>query len=409
MSLPGNAGSPPHDDALVASAVRAVAVARDDCPDAEVLGIYVERALDDAGERQRVEAHVVECARCQAIVADYVRALPDAPAAAAGAAPTSVAGWLSGWRWLVPLASAAVVGVVAVWIGRGPSDEVAEQTRASTAARATPVDAPPVAEAPVAQFQAPPGAVLRSADPADVPRALPPARAQAPLEAEEAAKLTDRQANLEQSLAKTEADVASSRDAARSPAAAPPAAPAPALPQTAAALGTAGEQRPATTAAQLERRAADTPEQMARQRVESTREISSAASRVNPAPASPAAPGVPADTTAAFRADSGAAWRVRDGRIERTLDAGATWSLAATPAGVRVVVAASVSIDVCWALADRAVLRTIDGTTWTPTTTPGSERLTSLTAVGPNAATVATASGVRWTTSDGGASWRRQP
>lgn len=120
-------------DPLVASVMRAaMGASADPCPDAELLALFADQQLARA-ELATVSAHLPGCERCQAIVAAYVRASADAPAEvsvlAGGHAPGLVARWLSGWRWVVPMASVAAVALVAVWVGRGPADQVAEQDK----------------------------------------------------------------------------------------------------------------------------------------------------------------------------------------------------------------------------------------------------------------------------------------
>ncbi len=132
----------PHADLLVASAVRAAAdTPTAGCPDAELLALYAERALSTS-ELTQVEPHLDGCPRCQAIVAACVRALPHAsePSSALAGATSfdpgeNVRSWFGGWRWLVPITSVAAVAMVAVWIGRGPSDQAAQQARSEGLAR----------------------------------------------------------------------------------------------------------------------------------------------------------------------------------------------------------------------------------------------------------------------------------
>jgi hypothetical protein len=77
VSLPKDTARDPRADALLTAALHAAdGVEASGCPDAEEMGLYVERELAGA-ERRAVEAHVHTCPRCQAIVAAFVRALPD--------------------------------------------------------------------------------------------------------------------------------------------------------------------------------------------------------------------------------------------------------------------------------------------------------------------------------------------
>lgn len=91
------------DEPLLASVAAAADGAGLACPDAETLGLYAEQSLarQDAAA---VAVHVRGCARCQDVVAAIARATPGAVVAAGEREPgsTGVAGWLNGWRWLVP-------------------------------------------------------------------------------------------------------------------------------------------------------------------------------------------------------------------------------------------------------------------------------------------------------------------
>ena len=88
-----------------------------DCPDAGVLAVFVEGGLT-ASEQSALEAHIVDCGRCQETLAVLSHDLPD-EAAADAAVETVVpeTRWFT-WvtrprlRWLVPISAAATVAVV---------------------------------------------------------------------------------------------------------------------------------------------------------------------------------------------------------------------------------------------------------------------------------------------------------
>src|SRR5690349_638409 len=74
------------------------------CLDGEVLAAWSEGTLD-AGERDALEGHAADCARCQALLAAMARIEPHSPSR-----------W---WRpstfgWLAPLAAAAAA--ILIWI-----------------------------------------------------------------------------------------------------------------------------------------------------------------------------------------------------------------------------------------------------------------------------------------------------
>lgn len=134
MSVPTDRGPDPHADPLVAAVLRAApAGGPGSCPDAELLALFAERELagDELGT---VEAHVVTCERCQATVAAFVRGAPQDQDVTAAVGGTSAVPWWAGWRGLLPLASAAAVVAVAVWLGRGPAVPLAEPARTANTA-----------------------------------------------------------------------------------------------------------------------------------------------------------------------------------------------------------------------------------------------------------------------------------
>lgn len=145
----------------------------DPCLDAEVLAAWADGALD-ARVAAEVEAHASECARCQAMLAAFVRTEP-ATAPAAALVPWALPWWQSfRLRWLVPVAAAATA--LAIWVAvptaPAPETEIAgipEPTRRPDPAGATPsqVDTnapggiPPLAkETPAPREEAPRDAAL---------------------------------------------------------------------------------------------------------------------------------------------------------------------------------------------------------------------------------------------------------
>jgi len=161
-----------HDDRLVRRVVEAAAgrPGPDSCPDAELLGLYAERMLDD-GERRGVEAHIVDCARCQAALAAFVRGAPAEDAVtgrdAAGEAgdtsdDPSRAPWWLGWKWLVPAAAMAAVVIVTVWAMRPARPELTM----TSVEQAAPVSAPQAPATPPPGAPSTVGTVAPASEPA---------------------------------------------------------------------------------------------------------------------------------------------------------------------------------------------------------------------------------------------------
>jgi hypothetical protein len=138
------------------------------CLDAGAIASWAEASLGP-DEATRVEAHLAECSRCQAVLAAFARAEPPA----APAAPV----WK---RWAVLLPIAAATGTLAIWIAwpprRTPAPPVAVVAEAPPAAEprshAVPLQTSPPAAVPAKRATAPTRSAERSA--ADVARATKP-------------------------------------------------------------------------------------------------------------------------------------------------------------------------------------------------------------------------------------------
>src|SRR5262249_41946737 len=99
-------------------------------------------------------------------------------------------------------------------------------------------------------------------------------------------------------------------------------------------------------------------------------------------------------------------WRIVDGAVERTEDGGATWQPQALGVDVAVRAGAAPAARVCWlAGAGGLVLLTTDATHWRRIEFPESIDLVAIEATDASHATVTTATGRRFSTSDGGTTW----
>ena len=408
MSLPTHPVPDPHADPLVASVLRAdERAAAGACPDAELLAMYAEREFGGR-EHSRVETHVHACARCQAMVAALVRAMPDAAAAPGAEVAVATSGgfaaWFAGWRWLVPAAALTAVAVVAVWVGRGPAADVAELGRVtdSVADRDFFVLPSPTPPTPAGNAAAE-SQDRRTLSRAVPEKAVPPAK-------------PAREARKDGELAV--APPAASLEARQSAAGAAPPAERAAEAQTQAKAAVAADAAVRTetsglvggSAARVGAAASGArpvpAEQRAGNEVAQRRESAPSAA-FEPPPPSPAAiaPAAPARATdPVFRANlTAASWRVRQGVVERTRD-GVAWERVTVPGGVTVIAVAPVSADICWAITADAVFTVTDGGTWMRTARPPAGPLTNVGATSARAATV-TAGGARFVTTDGGATW----
>lgn len=392
MSLPPDIPPDPDEaarrraaDPLFASVARAADVAGvGECLDVETLALYADRALKGAA-LVSAQRHLERCERCRATVAVIERADAEADAAARG---EGFRGWFTGWRWLMPAASVAAVAMVAVWLNRGPSGDVAPPASPESAMASGERDRVPAPGA------APAPAVVPGA--ADVQQHL----------ARPSNESRDAIAGLAGSAAPTVTSTADGLERKRADVM-PPAAqaqasvPAPAAParMPTGTAPTASDAREAAVAEAVEGRA------LADLRMAAP---SAAGARAGAgAIAEPMAPATRNEIVAAKSADAVAPlWRVRDGGVER-LRAG-DWQRVAIPDGVTVVAIASPSRDVCWAIGAADIVRTWNGETWTRVVPPEtSEPLRAVSATDASTAVVTTASGVRFGTANGGATWSR--
>jgi photosystem II stability/assembly factor-like uncharacterized protein len=102
-------------------------------------------------------------------------------------------------------------------------------------------------------------------------------------------------------------------------------------------------------------------------------------------------------------------WRIREAEVERSVDAGATWTVQRVSGGP-ILAGAAPSATVAW-LVGRAgtVLRTVDGTRWERLPFPELVTLVRVAARSQRDAEVTTADGRTFLTSDGGQTWRLRP
>jgi outer membrane biosynthesis protein TonB len=126
------------------------------------------------------------------------------------------------------------------------------------------------------------------------------------------------------------------------------------------------------------------------------------------------APAALADQTSGFTAlaadirspDPSIRWRIRGGLVERSTDAGRTWTAAATGQVPGLVAGSAPSPTVCW-IVGRAgvVLVTGDGTSWARRQVDPPVDLSGVAATDASVATVTAANGQSFATADGGLTW----
>lgn len=342
----------------------------DVCLDAETLAAWMDDGLD-AQAQTRIEAHAAGCARCQALMAAIVKSEP-APATAA-AEP-----WWTRWslRWLVPLTAAAAATLVWMGVpGDGPRDAPLEQEL--TQARAE-------SPAPIV--------------PAEAPASPPALREDAPLATPSASE-----------PGKAAPGPAPSTGAAKA---------SPVAPEAAGRLADAPTALAEARQEQAKQVGAETPSVL-----NETARVERRSAEAAPQAQAPRAPvgGVAAGAREAYADTAVAAgiasrdpsvrWRLAGpGAVERSTDQGASWARLETGVAARFTAGSAPSASVCWLVGPRGlVLVTTDARAWQPAASPAADDLVAVDATDARTATVRTADGRAFRTTDGGATWVATP
>ena len=336
-----------------------------ECVDGETLAAWTEGSLR-AADAAAVERHVADCARCRALMASFVRTTP----------PVPVAETL--WRrwhlaWAVPLATAATAAAIWVALPDNGAAPLTPSQETNTLARdersASPSSAPAAESVP---------------SPAPPPASVSAIRPQ-----EEKAKLAESTNNE----TRQRTDRSASREFAdlQAPGSAPPVPQAEASPPAAPAPPAASVAAPTPAAAAAERGEADSKKEVA------------ANSGLAPLAAARRA-FAPNQIVAA---DGTTRWRIINGQqVERSTNAGANWTPAAITSTGALSAAAAPSATVCWIVGSRGgVYLTTDGTRFVRVPFPEIIDLTSVSATDALTATVSSADGRSWRTTDQGKTW----
>jgi hypothetical protein len=332
------------------------------CLDAETLGAWADGGLDPAAVAA-CEAHVANCARCQALVGTLARTTPAITESTLGTLGTQgtsgTLSTLSLWKWwLAPIA--AGVTAVTLWMVVPEQQSVAEAPAMATVAKeqqtfAADADAEVKAKAPAALPAAPEQNVARERlEARDKLAAAAPA---------DRVQLSDAAAPKEEEAKRmAENAVGQRRDAAAPPAAAPPP---PARPPAAAALEApvAGLQK----------------------------SVRSEVAAIEIATLDPSV-----------------GWRIVGDRILRSDDGGKTWTVVRQDAGDRIVAGSAPSNSVCWFVggAGRVLLTVNSGATFVDASLAEPLDLASVAATDARNAMIFSVLGRRFRTDDGGRTWR---
>jgi len=332
----------------------------DSCLDAETMAAWADGGL--SGEAlESVQAHVADCARCQALAG----ALARIEAAAPSVQPSRYTrGWLA---WLVPLTAAAAG--VALWVAVPRDRGVAPEKRSTSAPAST--------------------AIVARQPPAEAPTKEPAALADGLLS--DAARNARAKNVVPGSVARQDA-AADQIEVDKADRTQPSPSNAIRLFGT-AAQADAGMRAAAPTAPGAVPSAAQLPAPLRSEA--STRVLARAGARGVVVVASP---------------DPSIRWRIAGSVVERSTDGGGGWEDVPTGVTAELTAGAAPSTTVCWVVGrGGVVLLSTDGRSWRHPTFPEPTDLSSVSATDALVASVTTADGRVFVTTDAGLTWTRRP
>ena len=95
------------------------------------------------------------------------------------------------------------------------------------------------------------------------------------------------------------------------------------------------------------------------------------------------------------------------GFVSRTTDGGATWNGQLVSANAKLVAGSAPSAKVCWVVGNQGTIyRTTDGASWRKILAPAQADLTAVDAKDASSATVTLTDGKKFSTRNGGKTWR---
>lgn len=385
-----------------------------ECPDSEILAAYFERSLN-AEETARCELHLSGCAHCRDELALVERASRGTAVAGEGTQAAGRRAWLWDWRWLAPVAAALIVA--GIWIVQRPSNRESQPlvamsqpseppTKEAPAPSRTPAQASPPATAPKSEM-AQNRALNKTQNTisremiqpsANEKHQLKPLGARRDADSNLQAKSAGtRQSDSEEPAARTQTESKKMADTLQTAPASPAAAPPPALAANAAGTITQAETDASAQALKSKQQmAAPAKPNLYAQKDEKAASISirlGAAAQVVPTP------------------NPKVLWRIPQQGVLKSEDGGATWRPVNLPmANAQIASIAAPSAQVCWLVGRNSlILLTTDGTHWQTIAPPARADFVQVVAEGASSATVATAEGLRFQTTDTGKHWHPLP
>ena len=361
------------------SASPASSVNADPCPSPEIFAAYYEHSLDPE-ETERYDAHIASCATCRATLAGVARAAVGDDVALIAEERGSRWNWRRIGLWLVPAAAAACVVFLALSLHQRSS---ATREQASAVAELRSAPAPSSEPFPTA----PPPPPASASQPSAVPEAAPAPdrKSREPVAALKMPEMPKRSAPAPVPPAlSASANAAESADAASATVEVAPSDAAPAPPQG---------QRDARQKS-MQSFSANSAMALAKK--------PKAAAPPQDAPAKQAK-----DHLTISAPDSSITWTIHTNHVQYTENGTPAPVQDFLPTNSAIAAGSAPGGKTCWLVGSGgAVVRTTDGRNWLAATPPTSADLTAITAQNARSATVTTADGKTYSTTDGGSTWK---
>ena len=414
---PDNRNNDPLDPILRHATRARPGPATPECADAESLAAYSDRSLA-ATDRERLETHLADCMRCQLMLSDIARAEESARAASAA----SEVPWYRRWRIAIPALAAVAAVLVFIAIRRpanedrqsdqlvamakneAPHAESAEQEAPAPPPQAAPPAPAPAAAASVLAMNEARSAIVRRevrgmylSKPA--PATAPPAAPESPPAALASAPAASASNVIAMNEAKTESAASGEAMSAYSSQALHGEAPAPG----ARAFGALAAGAAATNAGAPAYGSAFAPRSAAVGAGSGAVAAGGTALSLNETASS-------APILVTISAPGGTVTWIagKDGFVQRRDADGAT-RMQHSGVTTDLVAGSAPSATVCWIVGrSGTIIRTTDGEHWELITAPTAENLAAVSASSAKDATITTAGGQSFATSDSGARWHRQ-
>lgn len=347
------------------------------CPSPEIFAAYYEHSLDPE-ETERYDAHIASCAACRATLAGVARAsLGDNDAIASDEHRVSRWNWRRVGLWLVPAAAATC----AVFIGLAlhqRSSATHEQSAAVAELRSAPAP---------------------SSEPLPAP---PPTIASDAVIAPDSARALDRKSR--QPVAALKMPMAPKPSA---PAPVPPLLSAPAIVAGSADAASATVEVAPSGAAPAPPRAQRDARQQSMQSFSANSTMALAKKPKAAAPPQASEAKQAKDHLVVTAPDSTITWTIHTNHVQYTENGTPSPVQDFLPTNSAIAAGSAPGGKTCWLVGSGgAVVRTTDGRNWLAATPPTSADLTAITAQNARSATVTSADGKTYSTTDGGSTWK---